>query len=286
MVGVPGQPVAEDLRVDLRSARAGVLVLLQNDDPGPLAHHEPVPVGVPRTRGALGIGRVLRAQRLAGIEARDADLADRTLGAAGHHDVRIVQRDQARRISDGVRAGRAGGDDRVVRSLEPVPDADLARDQVDERTGDEEGAHPLRTALLDEHSGLGNGGQTADARSDHHPGPQLRLVGQVGDARLLHRLLRGGHAVEDEVVDLAPLLRLHERVGIEGTVRAVTHRNLAGVCGCQRGGVEPGDRSGAGSALDQPRPCGADAGAQRADHAHSGDDNPPHPRPSPIHRTP
>ena len=40
-------------------------------------------------------------------------------------------------------------------------------------------------------------------------------------ARVPDRLIGGGHAIEDELVDLAGLLGFHPVVGIEGAVRAV-----------------------------------------------------------------
>jgi hypothetical protein len=41
--------------------------------------------------------------------------------------------DQPGGVADGVRAGGAGGDDRMVRALEAVADRDLARREVDQR---------------------------------------------------------------------------------------------------------------------------------------------------------
>ena len=57
---------------------------------------------------------------------------DRRFGAARHHHVGIAERDQPRRVADRVRAGRAGGDDRVVRTLEAVRDRDIAGGEIDQ----------------------------------------------------------------------------------------------------------------------------------------------------------
>ncbi len=48
-----------------------------------------------------------------------AERRDRRFRAAGHHHVGVAEHDQPRRVADGVRAGRAGRDDRVVRPFSP-----------------------------------------------------------------------------------------------------------------------------------------------------------------------
>src|SRR3546814_9040672 len=53
VVGVAGQAVAGHLGVDRGAASLRVLVLLEHDDAGALAHHEAVADFVPRPRGLL-----------------------------------------------------------------------------------------------------------------------------------------------------------------------------------------------------------------------------------------
>ena len=45
-----------------------------------------------------------------------------------------------------MRAGRAGGDHRVVRALEAVADRDMAGGEIDQARRDEEGRKPARAA--------------------------------------------------------------------------------------------------------------------------------------------
>ena len=117
VIGVARHAVADDLGVDLGAARFGVLELLEHDDAGAFAHDEAVAVLVIGARRLLGPIVEAGRQRAAGGEAGDRDAADRRFGAAGDHHVGIAQRDQPRGVADGVRAGRAGGDDGVVRAL-------------------------------------------------------------------------------------------------------------------------------------------------------------------------
>ena len=72
-------------------------------------------------------------------------------------------------------------------------------------------------------------------------------------AGIVERLRGRAHREDDEVVDLALLLRLHPLVGIEGAVGAVAARDLAGDLGRQIGDVEGVDPPRAALALDQPR---------------------------------
>ena len=53
-------------------------------------------------------------QGAAGDEAGDADLADRRLGAARHHDVGVAVLDETHGVADRVGPGGAGGDDGMV----------------------------------------------------------------------------------------------------------------------------------------------------------------------------
>ena len=103
----------------MRAPRAlRVLERLQHDDAGALADDEAVAILVVGARGLGGLVVEAGGERAAGGKAGHADAADRALGAARHHHVGIVERDQARGIADGVRARRAGGDDGVVGTLE------------------------------------------------------------------------------------------------------------------------------------------------------------------------
>ena len=61
MVAVGGHAVADELGVDLGSARQGVLTLLEDQGRRSLAHHEAVAVGVERAGEALA-GSSLRVE--------------------------------------------------------------------------------------------------------------------------------------------------------------------------------------------------------------------------------
>ena len=112
------------------------------------------------------------------------------LGAAGDHHVGIVQLDHPRGVADGVRAGRAGGDHRVVRPLEAVPDRDLAGGQVDQADGMKNGLMRRGPRSRSVTAASRYRRQAADARADQHAGAFVVLVGLGLPAGILDRLDR------------------------------------------------------------------------------------------------
>src|SRR5262249_56405819 len=90
------------------------------------------------------------------------------------------------------------------------------------------------------------------------------------------RLARRTHGKDDEVVDLALLLRLHPLVGIEAAVGAVAARDLTGDFGRQIGDVEALDPACAAFALEQALPARLDAAGERRHHADPRNDDTPH----------
>src|SRR5664279_3907054 len=93
---------------------------------------------------------------------------------------------------------------------------------------------------------------------------------------IVERLARRTHRENDEIVDLALVLRFHPLVGIEGTVAAVAARDHAGDPAGQIGDVEGIDLPGAALAVEDALPCRFDATAKWRHHAEARDDNPPH----------
>ena len=138
VIGVARQAIAVDFAIDFRAARLGVFVFFEHHDAGAFAHDEAVAVLVVGARGLLR--RVVKAggKRAAGGEAGNAQAADRGFRAARQHHVGIVERDQTRRVADGMRAGGAGRDDRVIGPLVADADRDIAGDQIDQPSGNEE----------------------------------------------------------------------------------------------------------------------------------------------------
>ena len=99
-----------DLAEDRRATRVGRLPLLEHEDGGALAHHEPVAIGVERA------ARARRRQRGHVPEAGHRRRGARRLGAARDDRVGEAPGDEAGGVPDGVGSGRARGADRLVRA--------------------------------------------------------------------------------------------------------------------------------------------------------------------------
>ena len=125
---------------------------------------------------------------------------------------------------------------------------------------------------LSSDGGLVDAADAADAGADQDAGRasgprRLGLPAGVGE-----RLVGGRHGEDDEVVDLALLLRLHPVVGIERAVDAVAARDVAGDLAGRSDDLEVVDATRAALAGEEARPGRLDAAAERRHHAHAGDD--------------
>ena len=146
MVGVAGDAVAAQLAVNLGPAGHGVLVLLQHQGAGALAHDKAAAAGV---KGRAGDGGVLLGgEGLHVAKARHANGDDGRLGAAGEHRVQIAVLNGPVGLANGVVACGAGGDNGDGSPLKVVLDGDKAAGHVDDHAGHEEGGTPGGGALL------------------------------------------------------------------------------------------------------------------------------------------
>ncbi len=252
---VARQAIAKHFGIDLGTARLGVLILFQHHDARALAHDKTVTIHVIGAAGLLGVVAAFGRERLTGVKARHADLANRRLCAACDHHIRIAVFNQPRRVTDGMRPSRTSSHDRVVRPLEPIADRHLTRDQVDQRAGHKERAHAARTLFGHHHGGIGNGVQSTDARADQNASALLIFFLGRQPTRILNRLLSGGHAEQDESIDFPLFFRLHVFIGVKGAITAIAQRHFAGVLGHQFAGIEAGDRSGPGLPIKDPFPA-------------------------------
>ena len=276
VVGVAGQAVAFHLGINLRAARLGMFVILKHDNTRALAHDKPVAVGVIGAAGRLGIVRAFGGQRLAGIETGDTDLANRRFRTARDHHIRVAELDQPRGVANRMGTGGTGGDNRVVRPFEAIADADLTGDQVDQRAGDKERRHAARPLFLDKNGGVGDGGQPANPRPDHHTRAQPTFLVLRCPPGILHRHLGGGDTIKDKGVDLALFLWRQPVVGVERAVGSVAMRHFAGIGRAKVARVKARDRPRTGLSGQKTAPRFLDPAGQRCDQTQTGNDNSAH----------
>ena len=278
VIGIAGKPIADELGIDFCTARLGVFEFFQHHATRALSHDETVAVLVIGTRGALGsvveIGRE-RAQR---GKTRERNAVDRRFRSTRHHHFGIAQRDHPRRIADGMRAGRTGGDHGVVGALEAELDGDEAGSKIDDASRHEERRDPARALFAQRDRRVGDALDAADAGADQNAGPGLILVALRFPGCVVERLARRAHAENDELVDLALIFRLHPLIGIIGAVGAIAARNAAGDLAGNIGNVERVDPLCAALTLEQTFPGMLGAAPERRQHSHAGDHDTSHSR--------
>src|SRR5215470_14656255 len=194
VISVSREAIADELSINLRAAAFGVLIRFEHNNSGTFAHHEAVAITIVGTRSAFR---------------------------------RIAEGHQSRSISDGMRATRTCGDDRMVGSFEAMCDRYIARCEINQAAWNEERRDAARPSFLQHDRRFGDAREPADARTDHYSRSDLIVIADWLPSRIIQRLACGAHCEDDEVVDFALLFRLHPLIRIEASVRAVTARNLA-----------------------------------------------------------
>ena len=212
MVGIAGEAVADDLRIDVRAAPPGELQFLENHHAGALADDEAVAILV---EGPAGVRRIVVAcgERPHRGKPADAHRRDGRLGPAGNHCVGIASLDDLNRFADGVRrcgARRAG---RQIRTLGAETYRHLAGREIDDGGRDEERRDLARPAVEQGFVLPFDRAEAADTGPDEdaHIEGVLRRDAQPG---VIHRELRRRNRVLDEEVHLLDVLLLDERQGI------------------------------------------------------------------------
>jgi hypothetical protein len=157
-------------------------------------------------------------------------------------------------------------------------DRNETRGQIDDAAGNEERRNTARPLLVQLDGGLGDAFDAANTRAEHDAGRDLVFMRLRMPFGIVERLLGRAHRVDDELVDLALLLRLHPLIGIVGAVGAVAARDAARNLAGNIRYVETVDLLRAALALDETRPRRLDAASERREHTHSGDDDTSHGR--------
>src|SRR6266702_8079312 len=116
MISIRRVAVTRQLTINPRSARFGVLQILENDDAGPFTHYKTIAFFVEGARSLLWMS-ITCAHGFHGAEAPDANRHNGRLSASGEHDLGIAHLNRAPGLADGMirgGAGRAGGEVRAA----------------------------------------------------------------------------------------------------------------------------------------------------------------------------
>src|SRR5260370_36020006 len=117
-------------------------------------------------------------------------------------------------------------------------DRNITRSKVDQAPGNEKRRYLARPALLQKQRGIGDAGQPPDPRADHGASGATILFGDGMPIGIVERLARRTHCENDEIIDLALILRLHPLVWVEAAVAAFAARNHSGEPACKIGNIK------------------------------------------------
>src|SRR6516164_170660 len=277
MKGVRRHAVADHLGIDLRSTPLRVGVLLEDENPGPLAYHEPVAFPVPGTRSPRRIVIESRRERPCCGKAGETQPADRSLGTAAHHHIGVVEHDQPRRIADRMRSARASCDYSMVRTCEPVADGDMAGGKVDQIGRDEKRRQAAWAALVQSQCALGDARESAYPGTDHDAGALTGLLTVREPTGVLYRLSRRRQRKDDKSIHLALILGRYPIISIEQSRSGVSPRHLSGYLCRQVRYLEGLDSADPGFAFGEALPVPFEADTERGYEPHTCHNDTSHP---------
>ena len=265
VVGVAGEPVAQDLTDRLGPPPDGVLQALEHQHGAGLAHHEPVAGPVEGTAG--GRGRVVaRRERPHRVEGGDAGARDGRLGPTGQHRVGAAAADVLGRLAEGVVARGAGGRGARQGALQAQLHGHVGRRHVGDDPGDEQGRGAVGAPPVNDQRLRDEAGEPADPAPDRGADPRAHRPGDL-QRRVLQRQPAGRDRELGEEVHPARRPALDEVGGLE-PLDLARHRG---------GGVDrlvARDGRGAAAARDRGRPVLLAPDAERRDQAEAGHDDP------------
>ena len=195
--------VPEHLRVDAGTACLCGLELLEHEHARTFSHHEPRARGVERPRCARRI-LVLNREPAHRREAGEDQRVHAGLAPAGEDRVGVAAFDQLRGFTDRVGAGRAGGDDCVVRSFDAQGDRQLPAGGVDQDVREKVRRDSVGPALAADLLLLEEPADASDRSAEDHADALRVEAVQPGIA---HRLPGCPQGEEDVPLELTHLLR-------------------------------------------------------------------------------
>src|SRR5918998_711480 len=233
VVGVGRAAVAGDGGDRFCAAALRVLLALQDQGPGALAHHETVAAFVEGTTRPGGVV-VAATHGPYGTESSHREGRYRGFRGAGYHHVGVIAPDQLQPFRDRLPSRGAGKNRALARSRGAERDSELPGRHVGDHHRDQERAHPSRPPLV-HYPVLALPGREPPDTTAHHDRDALGpLANQVDYPRALRGLYARGYAKLGKSVHPASLLLLYK-------VRRIEIPALTGDPRRIRGGIEERD---------------------------------------------
>src|SRR5690606_1923459 len=132
-------------------------------------------------------------------KAGDRQAAHRGFGAARHHDIGIAKGEEAARVADCMRAGRAGRYDPVGWAFQPAPDRHLPGCEIDEASWNEERTDAPRATITQRDRRLLDALQPTYSRANQNTGGILILRLFRVPSGVFQRLISRRDRIDDEI---------------------------------------------------------------------------------------
>ena len=153
----------------------------------------------------------------------------------------------------------------MVRALQLMFDRNVTSGEIDQAARNEERRNPARALFFQQQRRIGDARQAANAGADQNTGAFLRIRGRKFQTGISNRLISCCHRIDDEIIDLALLFRLHPIVGIEFAVSFGATRHEAGDLAGDVGNFKFLDPARPVMARQQIFPCRFHTAANRCD---------------------
>ena len=167
MVRITTHAKPDQLSIDGRAARLGVLQLFQHQGTGAIGQYETIASLIPRTTGPSRI-IVTRGQCAGSRKAADAETTGGHFRATGQHHIGLTVGDIACSHTNAVSTSSASRRDGIVRPLYAQMDRQKPRNHIDNRARHEEWRNPSRPLLNQRLAAVFNISQAANAGADGH----------------------------------------------------------------------------------------------------------------------
>ena len=204
VIGIGGGAIADKLAINTGPTLLGVFEFFKDNDACAFAHDEPIAILVEGTGGLLWLV-VPGAECTHAGESSHTERCDGGLGSTGNEGVGIAKLDDAPSLTNGIIGRGACGDDRHVRTAEPVLHGDQSASHIADDHRDGEGRE-LGWSLLDESARFVL--QTLESpNTASHDDPEAFLIGLLKiEPRVIQRKLGAGHGKLGKPVGTAGIL--------------------------------------------------------------------------------
>src|SRR5690606_12987791 len=196
VISVAAHPKTDQFCVYSGATGFRMFVFFQYQHTSSVAQHKPVAILIPRTTGGLRI--IVTGRQGAGCsEATQPHRGCGHLCTTSHHDIRVTVLDHPSSEANTVSTRGTGRSQRNIGASHTVHNRQIARNHIDDGTGDGKRRHTARSFMLPHPSPLFYGPPHTSAGPDGHTATASVPLRNL-QTSIAHRLDTGNHAILDK----------------------------------------------------------------------------------------